>query len=340
MKAEHNNIVNHDRKQLQEVIPLETPYSLFLDVCNICNFRCKFCAIQYSKRKLNFKKQVMGMQLFQKIVDDLTAFREPLKMLRLAANGEPLVNQNLPDMIRYAKERKVANWIEIVTNASLLSPQLSDQLVDAGLDRIRISIEAISEEEYFQIAGAQIDWDNFVKNIAYFYQNRKQCEVYIKIVDAAVDTKEKKKKFYQLFENMCDRIFIEHIIPIWADYEEINENFDIEKEAGLHGDMIREVRICPFPFYSFVINSDGQVTACCEDWERHIILGDLNKESVLEVWNGEIHRAFLKGMLKDGRHKNNHICSKCYYPNYDAVDNIDEYSEKILNSFKRKDITE
>ena len=46
MSAERKNIVNRDRVDLHAVLPLETPFSLFIDVCNACNFKCKFCAIQ------------------------------------------------------------------------------------------------------------------------------------------------------------------------------------------------------------------------------------------------------------------------------------------------------
>lgn len=46
MSVEYTNIVNRQRTKL------ETLYSLFIDVCNACNFKCKFCAIQYAKEKL------------------------------------------------------------------------------------------------------------------------------------------------------------------------------------------------------------------------------------------------------------------------------------------------
>lgn len=74
MNAKFENIVNKNRKKLEEVLPLETPYSLCIDICNCCNFKCKFCAIQYSKKKFNFIKKMMSYDFFQKIIDDLTYF--------------------------------------------------------------------------------------------------------------------------------------------------------------------------------------------------------------------------------------------------------------------------
>ena len=285
MKAKVSNIVNTNRHELYTVLPLKTPYSLFVDVCNACNFKCKFCAIQYANKKLPFRKMCMDYDLFRKVIDDLRKFPEPLKMLRLAANGEPLLNKRLPEMIEYARGG-VTQWIEFVSNASLLTPELNRKLVSAGLDRIRISIEGIGEEQYYEMSGVKIDWNKFVANIKDLYEHKGNCEIYIKTVDAAVDTEEKREKFFSTFGDICDKISIEHVIPIWTGYDEIYQDFDIETAEGLHGHAVKELDVCPFPFYSFVINPDGEVTVCCNDWERKISMGNVTSESVYDIWNG------------------------------------------------------
>ena len=334
MEAKFSNIVNENRHELNEVVPLETPYSMFIDVCNACNFKCKFCAIQYSDKKLPFKKECMEWTTFKKIIDDVKQFSKPIKMMRLAANGEPLMNKKLPEMISYAKKAGVAEHIEIVTNGSLLSPDLNRRLVKAGLDRIRISIEAIDSEGYFNMSGAKIEWDKFIENIADFYRNRGECQVYIKTVDAAVDSNEKKEKFIKEFGDICNNINIEHVIPIWTGYDEINNDFDIESKEGLHGHKIKEVTICPFPFYSCVINPDGQVTVCCSDWERKQCMGNAITESIYDIWNGERWKQFLTDMLKNGRKQAyRELCAKCQYPCYDAVDDLDSYKDQVLEKF-------
>ena len=335
MKNKRSNIVNKQRVNLAEVVPLTTPFSIFIDVCNACNFKCKFCAIQTNEIK-KFKKQVMSWELYKKAIDDIAEFDEPLKMLRLAANGEPLINKELPRMIAYAKERHVSEHIEIITNASLLNKELSDALIEAGLDRIRISIEAIDAKGYEAMCGAKIDWDKFISNIEYFYKNRKQCEVYIKTVDAAVKTKDDEDAFYKQFENICDKISIEHVIPIWTGYEKIYDDFDIEKQEGLHGHKVKQVNICPFPFYSFVINPDGEVTVCCNDWRRGISMGNIQNEAVYDIWRGKEYRSFLKGMILRGRMANHSTCASCEYPMFDAVDNLDAYREILISKFMKE----
>lgn len=336
MKAKFSNIVNKNRHELYEVLPLETPYSLFVDVCNACNFKCKFCAIQYANRELPFKKMSMDYDLFCKIIDDLKKFPSPLKMLRLAGNGESLLNKRFAEMVQYAHMSEVTEWIEFVSNASLLTPELNRKLVTAGLNRIRISIEGIDEQAYYEMSGVKIDWNKFVGNIKDLYDHKGNCEIYIKTVDAAVDTEEKRQRFFSIFGDICDKISIEHVIPIWSGYDEIEENFEITATEGLHGHNIREVKICPFPFYSCIIHPDGEVCVCCSDYERKISMGNVGKESLYDIWNGEKYRRFLAGMVENGYRENHIGCSKCEYPRFDAVDDLDTHREELINKFCKK----
>ena len=76
-----------------------------------------------------------------------------------------MLNPNICEMIRYAKESDVADFIEMITNGSKLSPVLNRNLIDSGIDRIRISIEALDEIGYRNIAGTKIDFAAFVNHI-------------------------------------------------------------------------------------------------------------------------------------------------------------------------------
>ncbi len=334
MKALNKNLVCTNRNRLEEVIPLETPYTVAIDPSNLCNFKCDFCAIQSKKENLPFRKQLMDKTLFMKIIDDLMEFPEKLKVLRVNGQGEPLLNPDLPEMIRYAKEKEVAEFIEIITNGSRLCPDLNQKLIDSGLDRIRISIEALDEEGYWNIAKTKIDFDAFRANIKDLHDRSGKCEIYCKIVDVAVPSEEEKNKFFELFGDICDRIFIDNVIPMWSDFEEMNQKIEIRK-IGMHGQEIKDVKVCPFPFYSLIINSDGEVTVCCADWKRKLVVGDLKKESLKEIWNGGTLRNFWIKLLQ-GEKNSFGMCKKCLLPMYDCNDNIDEYAGEILKRIEHQ----
>lgn len=329
VKAKRDNIVCKDRHNLEDVIPLDTPYTLSIDPCNLCNFRCKFCAMQVSKEAQNYRKQMMPLSLFKKIIDDIGAFPNKLKVLRINGQGEPLLNEDVFEMIRYAKSKEVADFIETITNGSRLNPAFNQRLIDSGIDRVRISVEAVSEEGYYEIAGVKIDFEEFLANIKDLHERSgDSCEIYVKTVDAAVDTKEKEQRYYQLFEGICDRIWIDSVVPLWSDWDELNQTFDVKK-TGIHGQELQVVRVCPYPFYSLIINADGEVTVCCADWKRKFVAGDLKTESLRELWNGEHLRTFWKDMLS-GQKDRYEMCRKCLLPVYDCNDNIDAYAEQIL----------
>lgn len=329
MNAKRKNIISTKRHRLEDVLPLEFPYSLMLDPCNLCNFKCKFCALQSSEEKQSFHKQFMEWELFKKIIDDISRFPVRLKVLRVSGQGEPFLNPNFIEMISYAKEKQVADFIETVTNGSKLCPEFNAKLVGSGIDRIRISIESVSEEGYRNIAGCKINFNKFIENIKDLHdKSNGKCEIYIKIVDAAVDTEEKRELFYDIFGNICDRIWIDQVIPLWSDFDEINNSFCIQ-EKGVHGQALQAVKVCPFSFYNLLINPDGDVTVCCADWKRKLVLGNLNIQTFDEIWNGELLRNFWIDMLKGDKNKYE-MCSKCLLPMYDCNDNIDEFAEVIL----------
>lgn len=155
-------------------------------------------------------------------------------------------------------------------------------------------------------------------------------------MDAAVDTEEKKEKFFDTFGGMCDKIFVENLAPIWPEYDELGDYFDLRKKALMTDSDIREVRVCPFPFYQMFIHSDGTVVPCCADWKQKLPMGNVKDSTVFEIWNGEVYRHLLIDMLKDGRQCRN-LCSICSYPDSTANDNIDNYAEKILTNFNKRE---
>ena len=329
MKAKKEDIINNKRHKLEDVLPLATPYSLFIDPCNFCNFRCKFCAMQSSGEEFAFKKQLLPLERLKKVVDDLCDFPDRLRILRLAAAGEPLLHPEFIEMVRYIKEKHVTDFLETVTNGSKLNPALNQALADSGIDRIRISVEATSPEGYYEMTGVKIDFDQFVANIKDLHDRCEgRCEVYVKTMDAATETKEKEERFYRLFEMCCDKIQIEHVIPGWPGWSKLEEEFDLQM-VGLRGQKLQQIEVCPFTFYTLVVNPDGEVTVCCADWQRKLVIGNIKNQSLMEIWNGKPLRTFWRDMLT-GKRRKYEMCRVCQVPMFDCNDNIDAYAQQIL----------
>ena len=193
--AQVKNKQDPERVRLETVIPLETPYVLQLAVASICNFKCGYCpcSTPHLLKKHNVQKGVMDFSLFRKIIDDLNDFPQPIKILRLVKEGEPLLNRRFADMVRYAKSKQPYVKVDTTTNATLLTPELSLDIIDAGLDKIFISLQGMNAEAYKRISGVRVDFDRLLENVMYFCENRKQCKVYVKVPDIGVSAFEKKQ---------------------------------------------------------------------------------------------------------------------------------------------------
>ncbi|MFH1472025.1 MAG: radical SAM protein [Nanoarchaeota archaeon] len=136
------------RTKLADVLPLNTPFVVQIFPIYACNFKCKYCIfpLDISKRGFISDKVIMDFELFKKCMDDFTKFPDKLKVLRFVGIGEPLLHKNIVDMIKYAVSKKVADKVELLTNGSLLTPELSDALISAGLSRLVVSLQGTSKE--------------------------------------------------------------------------------------------------------------------------------------------------------------------------------------------------
>lgn len=330
MKAEYAPRIDLlNRTNLETVIPLATPYVIFVDPSDACNFKCRFCPTSDRElmNEVGRPLKTMKFELFKKIVDDICEFPEPIRVLRLYKDGEPLINKHLADMIKYAKDKGCADRIDTTTNASLLTEKRGKELADAGLDRINISIYGVTDEHYKNFSDVKLEMKRVVDNVKAFYENRKGCEMLVKINGDTL-TEDDKNLFLELFGDYTDKIYIEHIMSCWPNFE-LN-GVSVNQEFGLYGQEIKEIDVCPYVFYSFAINSDGKTSLCFLDWSKGLSIGDVHNSSVKEIWNGLALRNYQK-MFLEGRRKQHPICGNCGQMSHGQPDNIDNSKEELLN---------
>lgn len=304
--------VNGKRTILADVIPLETPYAITIFPIYACNFKCNYCIYSLEKGQRGYVSDVISMdfELYKKCIDDMMGFSEKLKVLHFIGYGEPLLHKDIDKMIQYAVKKNVAESIDIVSNGALLTPELSQKLINSGLNTLRISLQGLNDKTYKAVANVEIDFDKFINNIEYFYSHRNKTRLHIKIIDTGLSDIE-KKKFFKTFENICDTIAIEQLVPVAnsIDYEKFHEHNNFEKNVT--GIEIAESKICPQPFYFMQIYPDGKCIPCCAI-ERPVVVGDINEESIAEIWNNKKSHEFRKLQINK-RNENNAICAKCQH---------------------------
>ena len=326
-------LANIKRVELYKELPLETPYSLHIFSSYRCNFRCNYCLHSLPTETLKqkaFKKELMSFDIFKKAIDDLLDFPKSLKALIFAGHGEPLLQPEITEMVAYAKEKNIAERVEIVTNASLLSNTMADKLIKSGLDRLKISIQGIDADKYKKVSGINIDFNEFISNIKYFYEHKTETDVYIKIIDVALENIEQEDTFCSIFSPICDHAAVEYAIPFIKEIEDSVYNKEFTKSK--QGSILSKARICSMPFYMMAIEPSGNVVPCCST-DRPISLGNINKNSLKGIWESEKLRQFLRLQLEDK--DKNITCKSCSVPAFGLQDGdyLDGHEEVLLMKY-------
>jgi radical SAM protein with 4Fe4S-binding SPASM domain len=323
MKAKlESPVYRGERVELYKRIPLVTPLVVYTELSGYCNLKCEFCPQKTDSKFL--KKDIMSVNLFKKLIDDLAVFPEKIKLLRLCGTGEPLVNKDIVKMMQYAKERGVVERIELITNGTLLNADLIKNLPRFA-DRIMVSVEGLSSEDYKNICSANINFQNLLDNLGTLYANKKKCVIYIKIHNQAIPSERKKTKFLNMFSDRCDEIFIEKLVPIWP---QANSAYST-KEIRWGGGKITKCQICVQFFKGVQVQADGEVVPCCVDWKRVNVLGDINKNSFAEIWNGEKMKKLRMEHLK-GNKGITEPCKDCTMNDCCDPDNIDQHAKECM----------
>lgn len=323
----------YDRIELKDALPLRTPYVIYIDPCDTCNFRCKFCPsgnLELMKKTKGRGHGPMDFGVYKGIINSLKDFPEPIRVIRLYKEGEPLLNPRFADMVRYAKQSSKVLRVDTTTNASLLTKERSLEIIDAGLDRINISVEGVNAEQYRDFSGHKMDYQQFVDNIAFFYDHKKQCEMNIKI-NGDILTPEQEEEFYCTFGDICDGISVEHTIEYWPKYNEMKVDFD--EGVNMLGGSAGEVMVCPYVFYEMCINSDGTYSLCRFDWNHAMMMGPhvSYPPTPKKVWDSITLWKFQEQFLKKERKLLTVLsCPKCGVLKQGVPEDLDEFAEEIL----------
>jgi MoaA/NifB/PqqE/SkfB family radical SAM enzyme len=145
--------------------PLSTlPRSLYIEPTSRCNELCQQCPRTLLSRE---EDRDLTFDQFRFIVDQFPV----LERVVLHGLGEPLLNQDLPRMVRYLKDR--GTYVLFNSNGILLNAMRGQALIDAGLDEYRLSMDASTRETYARVRGADA-FDKIWRNIQAFVREQKE----------------------------------------------------------------------------------------------------------------------------------------------------------------------
>lgn len=125
-----------------------------ISLTNLCNLNCQYCS------KNNGEKQNISTFFYKNLIDVLDEIG--IEKIRFTG-GEPLLNSNIVELVKYTAKKQNVKDICITTNAILLDKYIDD-LVKYKLNRINISLDTIDSKKYFEITGKNLK-DKVLENI-------------------------------------------------------------------------------------------------------------------------------------------------------------------------------
>jgi len=182
-----------------------------------------------------------------------------------------------------------------------------------------------------------------VKNVKFLYEEKKKRNSNLHIDGKIVDTglnQTELSKFKNDFGSITDSLTVETLMG-WSKSADKDWTMGSNPQTGIDGESkLKEIQVCPQPFKGLAVNFDGTVSVCCVDWSHGTLVGDLKKESIIEIWNGPKLREFRLLHLKKQRHKIP-VCANCQYIkghnplshlDYESESLIEKYSDELDNS--------
>ncbi len=258
-------------------IVTEFPLYLQFELTPHCNLACPYCihgVIQLKNKYINIRSSLD----FDKVLKEAALFKCP--SISFHNNNEPFLTKDLEDKIYSARKSGFIDLI-ITTNATLLSRERTLKLLEAGLTKISFSIDAFSEKTYQQ-NRKNGNFSEVISNILFFLEMKQQKKYDLPITRVT------------FLINRNNYMEVEQFQEYWQDKVDLVDFQNFSSLVGFTESLCPPNFIksedfkCTFPWQQLVIRANGDVLPCCSFYGSDIILGNVAKSSIFEIWHGNL----------------------------------------------------
>lgn len=294
MEISRNIEVDNDYREYRRLwelagarkIVTDVPLHLDIELTNACNLKCAMC---WQANYLSYPKGFMSLDLYKKVIDE--GVRKGVRAIKLQSRGEAMLHPDIVEAIRYAKKKGIID-VHLTTNATLLRRDVWKDYLESGLDILNLSIDRSHRDSFDELYGGGA-YEAVIDNMIGFLKLRKELgkeKPYVKlqVVRFGDDVDPYVKEKADMMRGLVDKIVVDPVFKLFDDKAKTND------------EMISAP--CSYLWQRMVINYDGKVTMCCRDYNCVRIMGDINNQTLEEVWSGTAYkntRAAHTGMRRD-----------------------------------------
>lgn len=322
--------------QRQEVLKYN-PTSLTLFISDRCNLNCNMC-LNHSKNRPEdhiCKKEPCLDMNFDTFKSILNNFNNAC-FLCLAGRGEPFLNNDIFEMIKYGSNQKMK--ISVITNGTLLSDKI-DQIIDSKLNSIEISLDAFNPAEYKKMHNASDKiFYSVVDNIRELVEKRDKkigCRLNIGVSYICANFNYKNiSEVIRLAEDLqIDSLMFHNLLPFgilgFSDdeclYDDDPNVLDVIQKINRSRKKINiflpriykrnsNARLCNWYFSNLNIDSEGNVSSCGAKIPPNKKYGNIFRDN--DVWNKK-HFKQMRRMFLDNKIQLLDCCKICPNNSYD-----------------------
>jgi radical SAM protein with 4Fe4S-binding SPASM domain len=289
------------------------PQDVSIELTNTCNFSCSFCPQSDPNHFNVVTRSALVPEKAAILLAKLRAGGVTTNVIHWTLDGEPFVNKHIVEIFSLAIEHDWRHFI-FSTNGFFCTPERIDSLPSAGGQATYVlSIDFCSDKALFeQHRGTPNSWEKVRDNIQHILASPSLSHVSLQVTDISS---------FAIHDHAELRQRLTDLQNCFPKSERLRIGSRIFHNATGHVSGLLEEKkttstsynLCPYPWTSMVIASNGDVVACCRDLQHKTVLGNLFKEDLMAIWNGEKYQAMRKA-LAERRPEAVRACANCDMP--------------------------
>lgn len=284
------------------------PQRVTMELTNKCNLNCSFCPRIHMEKERGF----MDVELAYAIIDEMA--EHGVDTLVPFFRGESLLHPQWYNILEYACKKGVSN-IQFTTNASLLSADYTEKLLDLELRFISLSLDTINPKLY-NLHRRGADYAQTYNNVLRFIKRRNQRNSNIQIQVSAIETVEYKKDINKFVDHWLPKV---ERVRIYVEHSSDGNPGSIDEELPHFKTRLPCKKLCN----DIVLYWNGETAICNHDWTRLVTgdsIGNIKDLGIEGVWHSDAYKSIRRA------HK------KCEFAGLSPCENCDHWKMYYMES--------
>lgn len=285
------------------------PFMMMVEPTNLCNLKCPLCPS--GNGDMQRDRGIMALQEFKKLIDDAGDY---LVLLMLWNQGEPFINKELLEMVRYARSRNIPTMTS--TNGHYVrTAEQAREVVRSGLSEMIVSLDGVDQETYetYRVGGKlervlestrlvaaakrELNSSTPLINMQFIvFKHNEEDIAEAERLAAELEADQFLIKTAQVYSDDEAATFLPDD-DLFRRYEE-----DDEKQLRVKG---QPAKGCKVLWYSSMVNWNGDVAPCCFDKDVDFGMGDAfnghdsRRSTFDQIWKGQPYMDFRRRLMDD-----------------------------------------